>query len=291
MKNIFNGLKSLSRFWQLPAEKQMAVTLDEEQVYFCQLTLPMMPAKEVAEAVRWELPLHVPYAEGSFYYDYKILGNSDGMQNILVAVILKKLFAELDEAAQTQDLILTSVNVAGYEEQGFNLVPDALKRKRVPLAKLYGLGTVSVLVLGALLISGGWCYKMVQASRLQKVQAQIQNLSLWQKRYEEQEARSQKIKVFSEALQKLERERLLWSKVLPALGSSTPENCWLTNIKQREASKIVEVYGKAKSMEEVKKLLGNLQESKNFSKVTLAETNANKENNLGYKIILQGREK
>ena len=291
MKNIFNGLKSLSIFWQLPAEKQMAVTLDEEQVYFCQLTLPMMPAKEVAEAVRWELPLHVPYAEESFYYDYKILGDSDGMQNILVAVILKKLFAELDEAAQTQDLILTSVNVAGYEEQGFNLVPDAAKRKRVPMAKLYGFGTVSVVVLGVLLISGGWCYKTVQASRLQKVQAQIQNLSLWQKRYEEQEARSQKIKVFSEALQKLERERLLWSKVLPALGSSTPENCWLTNIKQREASKIVEVYGKAKSMKEVKKLLGNLQESKNFSKVTLAETNANKENNLGYKIILQGREK
>ena len=291
MKNIFNGLKSLSRFWQLPAEKQMAVTLDEEQVYFCQLTLPMMPAKEVAEAVRWELPLHVPYAEGSFYYDYKILGDSDGMQNILVAVILKKLLAELDEAAQTQDLILTSVNVAGYEEQGFNLVPDAAKRKRVPLAKLYSLGTVSVLVLGVVLISGGWCYKTVQASRLQKVQAQIQNLSLWQKRYEEQEARSQKIKAFSETLQKLERERLLWSKVLPALGSSTPENCWLTNIKQREASKIVEIYGKAKSMKEVKKFLGNLQESKNFSKVTLAETNANKENNLGYKIILQGREK
>jgi len=291
MKNIFNGLKSLSRFWQLPAEKQMAVILDEEQVYFCQLTLPMMPAKEVAEAVRWELPLHVPYAEGSFYYDYKILGDSDGMQNILVAVILKKLFDELDEAAQTQDLILTSVNVAGYEEQGFNLVPDAAKRKRVPLAKLYSLGTVSVLVLGVVLISGGWCYKTVQASRLQKVQAQIQNLSLWQKRYEEQEVRSQKIKAFSETLQKLERERLLWSKVLPALGSSTPENCWLTNIKQREASKIVEVYGKAKSMKEVKKLLENLQASKNFSKVTLAETNANKENNLGYKIILQGREK
>ena len=291
MKNIFNGLKSLSRFWQLPAEKQMAVTLDEEQVYFCQLTLPMMPVKEVAEAVRWELPLHVPFTEGSFYYDYKILGNSDGMQNILVAVILKKLFDELDKAAQTQDLILTSVSVAGFEEQGFNLVPDAAKRKRVPMAKLYGFGTVSVVVLGVLLISGGWCYKTVQANRLQKVHVQIQNLSLWQKRYEEQEARSQKIKVFSEALQKLERERLLWSKVLPVLGSSTPENCWLTNIKQREASKIVEVYGKAKSMEEVKKLLGNLQESKNFSKVTLAETNANKENNLGYKIILQGREK
>ena len=132
---------------------------------------------------------------------------------------------------------------------------------------------------------------MVQVNRLQKVQAQIQNLSLWQKRYEEQEVRSQKIKAFSEALLKLERERLLWSKVLPVLGSSTPENCWLTNIKQREASKIVEVYGKAKSMEEVKKLLENLQASKNFSKVTLAETNANKENNLGYKIILQGREK
>ena len=291
MKNIFNGLRSSSRFWQLPAEKQMAVTLDEEQVYFCQLTLPMMPAKEVAEAVRWELPLNVPFAEGSFYYDYKILDNSDGMQNILVAIILKKLFDELDEAAQTQDLILTSVSVAGFEEQGFNLVPDAAKRKRVPMAKLYGLGAVSVLVLGVLLISGGWCYKTVQASRLQKVQVQIQNLNLWQKRYEEQEARSQKIKVFSEALQKLEKERLLWSKVLPALGSSTPENCWLTNIKQREASKIVEVYGKAKSMKEVKKLLGNLQASKNFSKVTLAETNANKENNLGYKIILQGREK
>ena len=147
------------------------------------------------------------------------------------------------------------------------------------------------MILATVLVSGAWCYKTVQVSNLRKAQVNLQNMSLWQERYEKYKVREQKIKTLSTAIVKLEKERVLWSELLPVLGVSVPKDCWLTTIKQRDASKIVELQGKAKAMEQIRKLLDDLQGSKNFSKVTLAETNAVKGELLGYKIVLYGKGK
>ena len=148
-----------------------------------------------------------------------------------------------------------------------------------------------LLILATVLVSGAWCYKTVQVSNLRKAQVNLQNMSLWQERYDKQKVREQKIKTLSTAIVKLEKERVLLSELLPVLGASVPKDCWLTTIKQRDASKIVELQGKAKTMEQIRKLLDDLQGSKNFSKVTLAETNAVKGELLGYKIVLYGKGK
>jgi Tfp pilus assembly protein PilN len=87
----------------------------------------------------------------------------------------------------------------------------------------------------------------------------------------------------------LEKERVLWSELLPVLGASVPKDCWLTTIKQRDASQVVELQGKAKKIEQIKNLVDNLQVTKNFSKVTLVETNAIKGELIGYKIVLYGK--
>ena len=291
MKKYFAWIEKLSSFYKIPLEKQKVVVLDEEQVFTCKLVLPVMPKKEIAEAIRWELPLHVPFEDGTYYFAYKSLGLSDGMENLQVYVVLKSLVQNLEEEAKEQDLVLTEVRVTGDEEHSLNFLPDGEKRKLLSKTKLYKLATILLLILGIVLLTGAWCYKTVQVSNLRKSQANLQNMSLWQDRYEKQKVREQKIKTFSTALAKLEKERVLWSELLPVLGASVPKDCWLTTIKQREASKIVELQGKAKAMEQIRKLLDVLQGSNKFCKVTLAETNAVKGELLGYKIVLYGKGK
>ncbi|MBR4958312.1 MAG: PilN domain-containing protein [Phascolarctobacterium sp.] len=289
MKKYFACVEKLSSLYKIPLEKQKVVILDAEQVFTCRLVLPVMPKKEVAEAVRWELPLHVPYEDGTYYFAYKSLGLNDGMENLQVYVVLKSLVQKLEEEANLQGLVLTEVRVAGEEVSALNLLPDGEKRKLLPKTKLYKLGIIILLLLGALCFSVAWCYNAVQVSNLRKAQVKLESLRPWQERYEKQEARGQKIKTLSTAIAKLEKERVLWSELLLVLGASVPKDCWLTTIKQREVSQIVELQGKAKEMEQIKKLLTNLQASKNFNKVTLTETNAIKGELLGYKIVVYGK--
>ena len=291
MKKYFAWIEKLSSFYKIPVEKQKIVFLKEEEVFTCKLVLPVMPKKEIAEAIRWELPLHVPFEDGTYYFAYKSLGLSDGMENLQVYVVLKSIVQNLEEEAKEQGLVLTEVRVSGNEESTLNLLPDGEMRKLISKTKLYKLGTILLLILGTMLLTGAWCYKTVQVSNLRKSQANLQNMSLWQDRYEKYKVREQKIKTLSTVLAKLEKERVLWSELLPVLGVSVPKDCWLTTIKQRDASKIVELQGKAKAMEQIRKLLDDLQGSKNFSKVTLAGTNAVKGELLGYKIVLYGKGK
>ena len=291
MKKYFAWIEKLSSLYKIHLEKQKVVILDEQQVFTCKLVLPVMPKKEIAEAIRWELPLYVPFEDGTYYFAYKSLGLSDGMENLQVYVVLKSLVQNLEEEAKEQGLILTELRVSGNEEHALNLLPDGERRKLLPKTKLYKHGTIFLLILATMLGTGAWCYKTVQVSNLRKAHANLQNMSLWQERYEKYKVREQKIETLSTALAKLEKERVLWSELLPVLGASVPKDCWLTTIKQRDASKIVELQGKAKAMEQIRKLLDDLQGSKNFSKVTLAGTNAVKGELLGYKIVLYGKGK
>ena len=286
MKKYFLWIEKLSSLYKIPLEKQKVVILKEEQVFTCKLVLPVMPKKEVAEAVRWELPLHVPFEDGSYYFSYKSLGLSDGMENLQVYVVLKSFVQKLEEEAKRQGLILTEVRVSNDEADTLNLLPDGQKRKLLPKTKLYRLGTIFLLVLGTALFAVAWGYKTIQVSKLREAQANLQAIHLWQERYEKWEARAQKIKALSTAIAKLEKERVLWSELLPVLGASISQDCWLTIIKQKEASQVVELQGKAKEIEQIKNLVDNLLVTKNFSKVTLVETNAIKGELIGYKIVL-----
>ena len=291
MKKYFAWIEKLSSLYKIPLEKQKVVILKEEQVFTCKLVLPVMPKKEVAEAVRWELPMHVPFEDGTYYFGYKSLGLSDGMENLQVYVVLKSLVQELEEEAKLEGLVLTEVKASNDEADTLNLLPDGQKRKLLPKTKLYKLGTICLLILGTALFTGVWGYKTVHVANLQKVQAILQEMHTWQDRYEKWEARAQKIKALSTAIAKLEKERVRWSELLPVLGASVPQDCWLTTIKQRDASQVVELQGKAKEIEQIKNLVDNLQVTKNFSKVTLVETNAIKGELIGYKIILYGKGK
>ncbi|MBQ5672632.1 MAG: hypothetical protein IIV46_00270, partial [Phascolarctobacterium sp.] len=222
MKKYFAWIEKLSSLYKVPFEKQKVVALREEQVFTCKIVLPVMPKKEVAEAVRWELPLHVPFEDGTYYFAYKSLGLSDGMENLQVYVVLKSLVQELEEEAKMQGLVLTQINVSGDEADTLNLLPDGQKRKLLPKTKLYNLGTMCLVILGMVLITGAWGYKTVQVSKLREAQANLQAIHPWQERYDKLEARGRRIKALTIELAKLEKERVLWSELLPILGANVP---------------------------------------------------------------------
>lgn len=277
----------MSSLWNLPKEQRLEVALPEEQVFTCTLTLPMMPDRELAEAVRWELTLHVPFEEG-YHYNYKLLGKSDGMLQVEAYVVSKEVVAGYDQLAKGKGLVLTAL--CFHNGRGaFNLLLDAQKRLRAPKNKLYNLGAAVAFGLGLLLLAGGYCYGQAQLAKLNFMEAKLQSLQIWQQRYEKQEAMAKRITTLTRSLEKLERERLVWSEALASLGSSMPKNCWLTRVKQKEASKLVEVYGKARGRLALKSLLENLRARGNFEQVTLLETGTAKDDLLSYKLLLQGK--
>lgn len=290
-KSVFKvySMKSFGSSWfRIPSEQCLEVALQEEQVFTCHLALPMMPARELAEAVRWELPLHVPFNEEGYHYNYRIAGKSDGLQQVEVFVVSKELVAQYDELAKSRGLVLTALRVQTGKDN-LNLLMDAKKRMRPSATKLYNLGTALALGLGVLLLAGSYCYREQQLGKLSEAEVRLRGLQIWQQRFEDGEARQKKLDQLTTTLRNLEEEGLVWSEVLATLGSSMPKDCWLVSVKQKEASRMLEVHGKAKGVPQVKQLLQNLEASTVFKRVSLTETGEGKNGLLSYKLLLEGK--
>ena len=287
-------MKKFMKFWKLSStfkrrtDKQLEAVLKIDQVFICEFTLPIMPEKELKEAVRWELPFHLPFADGSYYYDYKKLKVVDGMQLLQAIAVEKELVTHLDEEAKAKGLLLTAVRVEGYP--GYNLLQDWQKRLSLPKSTLYKWGTVLSLSVAMLLCVGSIWYKSVWTTKLQVSQQKLEEMAYWQKRYGKHSANQKRIETLEKSIKEYSRKRILWSEVLPILGACTPKNCWLTQIKQREENNLLELQGRASNMQEVQGLLEKLQATNKFKDIKLLETMEVKGGLLGYKILLQGRD-
>ncbi len=283
--------KYLKKFWTVSStqkdssKKQLEITLTKEQVFICELSLPVMPAKEIKEAVEWELPFHIPLTKGSYYYDYELVSNNEGMQQVLAVAVAKEVVAKLDQEAKEEGLLLVAVKVEGFEE--LNLFTEGKARLRMPRSKQYYWGAVGALGLAAILCVGSWSYKIIQVQKLNAVQKKIEVMLFWEKRFSEQELRFKATERLRTALAKYEKERIVWSKLLPILGSCIPKECWLTQIKQKEEKDFIELQGKAVNIMQVQKLIDNLYATQKFKNIKLVETIEGKDELLRYKLLLQ----
>lgn len=285
--------KYIRRLWNLSStlkdssEKQLAVTLKEEQVYSCVLTLPTMSTKEIKEAVRWELPFHIPLPSGSYYYDYKKLGKSEGMEKIQVVAVAKEIIQRLDDAAKEKGLLLVAVNVDGYD--GLNLFPEGKERLKIPRSMLYKLGCGIALGLTIILLLGSWGYKIIQVQKLNAAREKLKAFAKWEERFKTRQSNLERSRQIQTAITQFEKERVVWSRLLPILGSCIPKECWLTQVKQREENNFVELQGKAVNILQVQKLIENLQATLKFKNIKLLETTEAKNELLQFKILLQGK--
>ncbi|MBU2036667.1 type IV pilus assembly protein PilM [Patescibacteria group bacterium] len=106
-----------------PLKTKYCVASLPETVSFVQvIKMPLMDAKELSEAVKWELEAHIPLSKDEIYYDWQIIDDGAKIQkdhlDILIGVLPKK----------TVDPYLSVLKKAGLKPLSFEIEPIATVR-------------------------------------------------------------------------------------------------------------------------------------------------------------------
>ncbi len=67
--------------------KDVIAGLGGSNVFSREITMPVMPRQELAEAIKWGLEEYVPYPADSFYYDFDVLGPSEDKMKLRILLV------------------------------------------------------------------------------------------------------------------------------------------------------------------------------------------------------------
>ncbi len=88
--------------------KKVICSLPESKVFLRVLSIPHMEQSEISEAIKWEIEASIPLSVDQVYYDWQLIGESLGNQNILTVAVSREIV----------DDILEILEVAGLEAYG-----------------------------------------------------------------------------------------------------------------------------------------------------------------------------
>lgn len=114
--------------------KNAVVAISSSKIFVRELTLPAMTEGELREAIKWETENYVPYAPGSYYYDYSILPSINDTESRVLLV------------AAPSDIVDKVVNIVkdvGLVPLAIDIEPFALQRT------INGGGNSVILDIGA----------------------------------------------------------------------------------------------------------------------------------------------
>lgn len=100
--------------------RDVTVAISGKKVFFRDISLPNMNDRELREAVKWEIDYCVPYANGTYFYDFAVLDTDEHKAETRVFVV-----ASLKEHVEAIEKIctLTGLNIVAVEFE-----PLAMKR-------------------------------------------------------------------------------------------------------------------------------------------------------------------
>lgn len=78
-----------------------------------EVTFPRLPADELAEAIRWDIPKYVPYEADSYEYDYAITGHdvNSGEMKVLIVAAPRQVVRQLTQVARQAGLRPVAVDI------------------------------------------------------------------------------------------------------------------------------------------------------------------------------------
>ncbi len=117
--------------------KNAVVAVGGRVMFARELSFPTMEMKELAEAIKWDLEKYIPYAPGTYYYDFAIIGKGDTDTEIKVLLVASPL--------ETVDTMINVIKNVGLKLVAVDLEPLALQRIFVDAEK------AMVIDIGALL--------------------------------------------------------------------------------------------------------------------------------------------
>ena len=256
-----------------------------------QLMLPNLPAKEMLQAVAWEVQHCVPWETGSYSYNYSagnnMLGDGQQCQVLLAALpdsmrqtweeLCKRLLLRLEYVSldvQTSAAELAQAWYAGRalprsyrqrKEQLLCLPPQLAKRWLPQLA-------CAVLALALLVYGGVWGGRYMARQQLQSVEEQLTKYAVWQERQRESRGIEKQIKQLQGLLQSAKAPAQQISGELEALSRQMQPGTWLTVLEYSGMAKPLLLQGQAVDSAAVQVLAENLQQSGRYGRVELLET-------------------
>lgn len=257
-----------------------------------QLLLPLLPQKEMLQAVAWEVQHCVPWEAGSYSYGYSVesslTGDGQQCQVRLAALpdalrqtwqeLCAKLLLHLEYISLDTQLGAENLAQGWYagkalphsyrqQKQQSLCLPPQLARRWLPRA------ACGVLMLALLAYAGAWGGRYLAGQQLQSVQKQLAQLAPWQERQRESKAVEQKIQHLQGLLQGAKAPVAVQAgSELEALCCLMRPGAWLTVLEYSGARKPLLLQGQAVDAQAVQALAQGLQQSGRYSRVELLQT-------------------
>lgn len=256
-----------------------------------QLTLPNLPAKEMLQAVSWEMQHCVPWEAGSYSYNYtvgdNVVGDEQQFQVYLAALpdamrqtweeLCRRLLLRLEYVSLDVQVSAAELAQAWYagralpqsyrqrKEQLLCLPPQLTKRWLPQLA-------CGVLALAFLAYVGAWGGRHMARQQLQSVEDQLTKYAIWQERQRESRRIERQIQQLQGLLQSAKVPEQHFSGELEALSRQMQPGAWLTALEYSGMAKPLLLQGQAVDSAAVQALAEGLQQSDRYSRVELLET-------------------
>ena len=119
--------------------KNVICSIPESKVFLRTISIPIIKEEEAAEAVKWEIEAGIPLEIDKVYFDWQLLDQTDGKQNVLTVAVSKEVVDNLVQVLESCGL-----SVCGMEMESIpttrSLIPQNLEKEDVYL--IVDIGTL-----------------------------------------------------------------------------------------------------------------------------------------------------
>ena len=278
------------RYLCKPKQKQEQETLAKMQ----ELNIYCVP-KNYLEKLHKALHKHGLIPNG--IYVTEELADCSGYDEVLKTIDFYEAYYNTEKLRELREQYYEPLAVAlGYIEKKLSL--DFLSKQGQRQSKLKKWASpcrwLALLCFGVSILGLGFAYywESYEAQRFTDVQGQYAELRPWQEKRAKLESVDKEIQRLKNSLETIEKERVVWSRVLDEIGRRIPQGCWLTKLEQQPtnkklAAKALLLTGKTESPELLLRFVEQLKTVKAFDLVQIVNSGI-QTNSDAYNGELQG---
>lgn len=276
--------------------------LGAEQVYGERLSLPLLEAKSLRQAVNWEAAQLAPWAVGAYTAAFVVEEKREAdMQVQLWAMELAEVRAwqRLADSLQLRlQAILADREAEAVQQAWFKgavwTEENLLRTGRYAACRQFmqssywRTAAIGCTALSLLLYAGvrGGCYLAQQS--VQEGSRQLQEYSQWRQRYVDSEKLAQELARYRQLEHKGKQAGLQASGRLEQLGRQLEPGCWLQSVQASAGQGHWQVEGRAADLTAVQRLLQRWRQDKAYGQVELLRSKQ-EESGTGFTLRLKER--
>ncbi|MDH3737773.1 MAG: PilN domain-containing protein, partial [Alphaproteobacteria bacterium] len=234
-----------------------AILLPSKQALYKLLTLPIMAAGDLHDALAFQIERQTPFSPDDVYFDYRVRERDTEAKRVSIELVVAPRTA-VERAVNTArrlgfDPSTVGVgDINGGDPLAFNLLPRALTNRRRNFRPLLGL-----VVLGALLVGGWTVSRAALDHKTTRADALVERVELARQGADKLQALKDQRDALILESQFLGRRKLQAPKpivFIEELTSTLPDHTWLFHLQQdgtrlrlsgytSDASSLIELVG------------------------------------------------